>query len=71
METFTTWAAVLVVEAAATVGTVGKAVVTCGHEVPHDTRVINSGEIPTEVGLTIFLGPQGLIGRVGRQSVLG
>jgi hypothetical protein len=55
VETFTTWAAVLVVEAAAAVGTVGKAVVTCDHEVPHGTRVANSGEIPTEVELAIFL----------------
>jgi hypothetical protein len=71
VETFTTWAAVLIVEAAAAVGTVGKAVVTCGHEVPHGTGVTKSGEIPTEVGLTIFLEPRGLVGRVGRESVLG
>jgi hypothetical protein len=59
VETFTTWAAVLVAEAAATIGTVGKAVVACGHEVPHGTGVTKSGEIRTEVRLVIFLGPEG------------
>jgi hypothetical protein len=59
METFTTWAAVLIAEAAATVGTVRKAVVACGHKVPHGTGVIKSGEIPTKVRLVIFLGPEG------------
>ena len=54
MEAFATWAAVLVAEATATVGTVREAVVTCGHEVPHGTGVTKSGEIPTEVGLAIF-----------------
>jgi hypothetical protein len=58
-----TWAAVLIVEVAAAVGTVGKAVVACGHEVLHDTGVTKSGEIPTNVGLAIFLGPRGLAGR--------
>jgi hypothetical protein len=71
VETFTTWAAVLVAEAAATVGTVGKAVVACGHEVPHGTGVTESGEIPTKVGLVIFLGTRELVGRDGCQSVLG
>jgi hypothetical protein len=59
METFTTWAAVLVAEAAATVGTIGEAVVACGHEVPHGTRVTEPGEILTKVGLVIFLGTRG------------
>jgi hypothetical protein len=54
MKTFTTWAAVLVAEAAATVGTIGEAVVACGHEVPHGTGVTKFGEIPTKVGLVIF-----------------
>jgi hypothetical protein len=71
VETFTTWAAVLVAEAAATVGTVGKAVVSCGHEVLHGTGVAKSREIPTEVGLIIFLGPQGPVGRDVRQPVPG
>jgi hypothetical protein len=71
VETFTTWAAVLVAEAAATVGTVGKAVVACGHEVPHGTGVTESGEIPTKVGLVIFLRTRGSVGRDDRQSVPG
>jgi hypothetical protein len=71
VETFTTWAAVLVAEAAATVGTVGKAVVACGHKVPHGTGVTKSREIPTKAGLIIFLGTQGPIGRDGCQPVLG
>jgi hypothetical protein len=66
-----TWAAVFVAEAVATVGTVGKALVACGHEVPHGTGVTKSGEIPTKVGVVIFLGTQGSIGRDGRQPVLG
>jgi hypothetical protein len=71
VETFTTWAAVLVAEAAATIGTSGEAVVACGHEVPHDTGVTEPREIPTKVGLVIFLGTQGSVGRDDRQSVLG
>jgi hypothetical protein len=71
VETFTAWAAVLVAEAAATVGTIGKAVVACGHEVPHGNGVTESGEIPTEVGLVIFLGTRGSVGRDGRQPVPG
>jgi hypothetical protein len=69
METFAAWAAVLIVEAAATVGTVGEAVVTCGHEVPHGTGVAKSREIPTDAGVVIFLGPRGPIGRDIRQPV--
>jgi hypothetical protein len=66
-----TWAAVLIAEAAATVGTIGKAVVTCGHEVPHGTGVTEPGEIPIKVGLVIFLGTRGSVGRDGRQPVPG
>jgi hypothetical protein len=71
VEAFATWATVLVVEAVATIGAIGEAVVTCGHEVPHGTRVNEPGEIPTRVGLVIFLGTQGPVGRDGRQSVPG
>jgi hypothetical protein len=71
VETFTTWAAVLVAEAAATVGTVGKAVVACGHKVLHVTGVTKSGEILTKVGLVIFLGTRGPVGRDDRQPVPG
>jgi hypothetical protein len=66
-----TWVAVFVAEAAATVGTIGKAVVTCGHEVPHGTGVTEPGEIPTKVRLVIFHGTRGSVGRDGRQPVLG
>jgi hypothetical protein len=55
----------------ATIGAIGEAVVTCGHEVPHGTGVIEPGEIPTRVGLVIFLGTRGPVGRDGCQSVLG
>jgi hypothetical protein len=71
VEIFATWATVLVAEAVATIGTIGEAVVTCGHEVPHGTGVTESGEIPTRVGLVIFLGTRGPVGRDGRQSVPG
>jgi hypothetical protein len=66
VETFATWATVLVAEAVATIRAIGEAVVTCGHEVPHDTGVTEPGEIPTIVGLVIFLGTRGTIGRDGR-----
>jgi hypothetical protein len=71
VETFTTWAVVLVAEAAATIGTIVEAVVACGHEVPQGTGVTEPGEIPTEVVLVIFLGTRGPVGRDGRQSVPG
>jgi hypothetical protein len=71
VEAFATWDTVLVVEAVAVIGAIGEVVVTCGHEVPHGTGVIEPGEIPTRVGLVIFLGTQRLVGRDGRQSVLG
>jgi hypothetical protein len=62
VEAFATWATVLVAEAVATIGAIGEAVVTCGHEVPHGTGVIEPGEIPTKVGVIIFLGTQGPVG---------
>jgi hypothetical protein len=71
VETFAAWAAVLVAEAAATVGTVEKAVVACGHKVPHGTGVAKSREILAEVGRVVFLGPRGPAGRDVRQPVLG
>jgi hypothetical protein len=49
----------------------GEAVVTCGHEVSHGTGIMESGEIPTGVGVVLFLGTRGPVGRDGRQSVLG
>jgi hypothetical protein len=66
VETFTTWAAVLIAEAAATIGTIEEAVVACDHEVLHGTGVTEPGEIPAKVGLVIFLGTRGSVGRDGR-----
>jgi hypothetical protein len=71
VETFATWATVLVAEAVAIIGAIGEAVVTCGHEIPHGTGVPEPGEIPTIVGLVIFLGTRGPIGQDDRQSVSG
>jgi hypothetical protein len=56
VETFETWAVTLIVKAATIVRTTGEAVVTCGHEVSHDTGVIEAREFPTEVGVVLFLG---------------
>jgi hypothetical protein len=59
VETFTTWAITLVVKAVAIVRATGEAVVTCGHEVPHGTGITEAREIPTEVGVVLFLGTAG------------
>jgi hypothetical protein len=56
VETLGTWVATLVAEAVAIVRAAGEAVVTCGHKVSHDTRITESKEIPTEVGVVVFLG---------------
>jgi hypothetical protein len=56
VEIFMTWAVTLVVKAMAIVRTTGEAVVTCGHEVPHGTGIIEAREIPTGVGVVLFLG---------------
>jgi hypothetical protein len=66
-----TWATVLVVKAVATIGVIGEAVVTCDHEVSHGTGVTEPGKIPTRVGLVIFPGTRGPVGRDGCQSVPG
>jgi hypothetical protein len=71
VEAFATWATVLVAEAVATIGVIGEAVVTCGHEVSYGTGVTDPREIPTRVWLVIFLGTQGPVGRDGIQSVPG
>jgi SpoU rRNA methylase family enzyme len=56
VETFATWAITLVVKAVAIIRATGEAVVTCGHEVPHGTGITEVREIPTEVGVVLFLG---------------
>jgi hypothetical protein len=48
--------ATLVVEAVTIIRAAGEAVVTCGHEVTHGTGITESGEIPTNVGVVLFLG---------------
>jgi hypothetical protein len=59
VETLATWVATLVAEAVVIVGAAEEAVVTCRHEVSHGTRITESGEIPTEVGVVVFLGTRG------------
>jgi hypothetical protein len=56
VETLATRVATLVAEAVAIVRAAGEAVVTCGHEVSHGTRITESGEIPTEVRVVVFHG---------------
>jgi hypothetical protein len=58
-ETLATWVVTLVVKAAAIIRAIGEAVVTCGHEVSHGTGITESGEIPTEVEVVLFLGTRG------------
>jgi hypothetical protein len=62
VETLATWAITLIVEAVAIVGAAREAVVTCGHEVSHGTGIMESREIPTEVGVVLFLGTRGSVG---------
>jgi hypothetical protein len=59
VETFATWAITLVVKAVVIVRVAGETVVTCGHEVSHGTGITESGEIPTKVGVVLFLGTHG------------
>jgi hypothetical protein len=59
VETLAAWVATLDAEAMAIVKAAGEAVVTCGHEVSHGIGITESGEIPTEVGIVVFLGTRG------------
>jgi hypothetical protein len=59
VKTLATWVVTLVVKAVAIVRVAGEAVVTCGHEVSHGTGIMESGEIPTEVGVVLFLETRG------------
>jgi hypothetical protein len=59
VETLATGVSTFVAEAVAIVRAAGEAVVTCGHEVSHGTGITESGEIPTEVGVVVFLGTRG------------
>jgi uncharacterized Zn-binding protein involved in type VI secretion len=56
VETLATRVATLIAEVVAIVRAAGEAAVTCGHEVSHGTRITESREIPTEVGVVVFLG---------------
>jgi hypothetical protein len=62
VETLATWVVTLIAEAVAIVRATGEAVVTCGHEVSHGTGITESGEIPTEVRVILFLGTRGSVG---------
>jgi hypothetical protein len=56
------WVVTLVAKAVVIVRVAGEAVVTCGHEVSHGTGITESGEIPTRVGVILFLGTHGSVG---------
>jgi hypothetical protein len=56
VETLATWAIIPVVEAVVIVGAAREVVVTCRHEISHGTGITKSGEIPTGVGVVVFLG---------------
>jgi hypothetical protein len=55
VETFMTRAITLVVKVVAIARATGEAVVTCGHEISHGTGTTEAREIPTEVGVVLFL----------------
>jgi hypothetical protein len=59
VETLATWVVTFVAKAVVIVGAAREAVVTCGHEVSHGTGITEFGEIPTEVGVVVFLGTLG------------
>jgi hypothetical protein len=55
----TSWVATLVIKAVSIIRAARKAVVACGHEVAHGTGITESGEIPIDVGVVLFLGTRG------------
>jgi hypothetical protein len=59
VETLASWVVTLVIKAMVIVRVAGEAVVTCGYEVSHGTGITESKEIPTEVGVILFLGTRG------------
>jgi hypothetical protein len=59
VEALASWVATLVAKAMAIIRAAGEAVVTCGHEVTHGTGITESGEIPTDVGVILFLEAHG------------
>jgi hypothetical protein len=62
VEALVSWVATLVVKAVTIIRAAGEAVVTCGHEVAHGTEITESGEIPTDVGVVLFLETRGFGG---------
>jgi hypothetical protein len=56
VEALASWVATLVVKAVTIIRAAEEAVVTCGHEVTHGTGITESGEIPSDVGVVLFLG---------------
>jgi hypothetical protein len=56
------WVATLIIKAVTIIRATGEAVVTCGHEVAHGTWITESREIPTDVGVVLFLGTCGFGG---------
>jgi hypothetical protein len=59
VEALASWVVTLIVKAVVIIRAAGEAVVTCGHEVSHGTGITESGEIPTEDGVILFLGTRG------------
>jgi hypothetical protein len=59
VETLASWVVTLVVKAVAIVKAAREAVVTCRYEVSHGAGITESGEIPTEVGVVLFLRTRG------------
>jgi hypothetical protein len=59
VEALTSWVATLVVKAVTIIRAAREVVVTCGHEVAHGTGITESGEIPTDIGVVLFLGTRG------------
>jgi hypothetical protein len=59
VEALASWVVTLVVKAMTIIRAAGEAVVTCGHEVTHGTGITEFGEIPTDIGVVLFLGTRG------------
>jgi hypothetical protein len=54
------WVATLIVKVVAIIRAAGEEVVTCRHEVTHGTGITESGEIPTDIRVVLFLRTRGL-----------
>jgi hypothetical protein len=67
VEALAIWVVTLVVKVVAIIRVAGEAVVTCGHEVSQGSGIMEFREIPTEVGVVLFLGTRGSGGRGDRE----